>query len=150
MITVNTKPYGPMEVDDRQRIHFPLGILGFEHLKDYVILDAAQEPFYWLQSMEMVDVAFVLIDPLIFRPDYSIDLDDDELGDMGITQESDLLLFAIVTIPANQREMSANLQGPVVIGKDRHIGRQFIATDPRWKTKHYILEEMETARKDAC
>ena len=37
---VVTKAYGPIEADERQKIFFPYGILGFEHLKNYVLLDA--------------------------------------------------------------------------------------------------------------
>ena len=50
---VNTKPYGLIEIDNRQRITFPGGILGCESLKEYVLLDALQQPFYWLQSSDV-------------------------------------------------------------------------------------------------
>ena len=73
---VETKPYGLIDVDERQQILFPFGILGFEQLKKYVLLDAQQQPFYWLQSMDVVDVAFVLINPRIFRPDYKLMVDE--------------------------------------------------------------------------
>ena len=34
MLTVNTKAYGTIEVDERQKISFPYGIFGFEILKE--------------------------------------------------------------------------------------------------------------------
>ena len=58
---VETKPYGVMDLDERQKIFFPYGILGFEQLKHYVLLDAKQPPFYWLQSLDMPDIAFPLL-----------------------------------------------------------------------------------------
>ena len=61
MIRIQTKAYGPLEVDERQILHFPEGLLGFEKFKDYALLDAAQKPFFYLQSMDISELAFVLI-----------------------------------------------------------------------------------------
>ena len=153
MLTVNTKAYGTIEVDERQKIHFPFGIFGFESLKDFILLDAAQQPFYWLQSLEVKETAFVLIDPLVFRKDYKLEVIPGDLEEIGIDSEgeSSVLLFAIVTIPENHRKMSANLQGPIIINRETKTGRQSISTDSKWKTKHYILEELAGGdRNQAC
>jgi flagellar assembly factor FliW len=139
-----------MEVDERQRILFPEGILGFEQLKEYVLFDAAQPPFYWLQSTERVETAFVLIEPKIFRPDYSPDVDREELTDIGIASEEDLLVFAIVTIPENAKRMTANLQGPLILNKRTRVGRQSVSTNPKWGVRHVILDEMRTIRQGSC
>ena len=122
---VNTKPYGLINVDDRQKIHFPSGLLGFDNLRDFVLLDALQQPFYWLQSMDIQEIAFVLIDPLIFRPDYSPGISPYEFEVIGLDpkDEENTLIFAIVTIPDDQQEMTANLQGPLVINRQTHMGR---------------------------
>ena len=96
---VQTKAYGEIEIEDRQRISFPRGLFGFEELHDFVLLDATQQPFYWLQSVERVEVAFVLIDPKFFRPDYTPEVDPLELEEIGIITADDMLVFSIVTIP---------------------------------------------------
>ena len=114
---VHTKPYGEIDVDERQKLFFPFGILGFENLKNYVLIDAKQQPFYWLQSLDVTEIAFVLINPYIFRPDYSVDVPQEELEEIQIEEEDDILVLAIVTIPENQSNMTANLQGPIVINK---------------------------------
>ena len=46
---VATKAYGLIDVNEQQRITFPHGLLGFESFKEYVLLDAGRQPFYWLQ-----------------------------------------------------------------------------------------------------
>jgi flagellar assembly factor FliW len=139
---VHTKPYGVIDVDERQKIVFPFGILGFESLKNYVLIDAKQQPFYWLQSMEVPEIAFILINPFVFRPDYEIDVPNDELAEIGITDQENILVFAIVTIPENQQKMTANLQGPIIINKFDRIGRQAISPNPKWKVRHHILDEL--------
>ena len=139
---VVTKAYGLVEVNERQKITFPQGLLGFESYKDYVILDAEQQPFYWLQSIDMEQIAFVLINPFIFRPDYEMNIENEELLPIGISDPGKAIIFSIVTIPADGSPMTANLQGPLVINRDSRLGTQAILTDSRWKTKHDILAEL--------
>ena len=152
MLKVNTKAYGTIEVDERQKLFFPSGIFGFESLKDYVLLDAAQQPFYWLQSLDVQETAFVLINPNVFRKEYKLDVTSGDLEEIGLTDTEDekALVFAIVTVPENQQKMSANLQGPVIINRENKKGRQAISLDSRWKTKHYILEELSGGKDKAC
>ena len=139
MATILTKAFGSVELDERQRIRFPFGVLGFESLHDYALLDAEQAPFYWLQSLEVVEIAFVLIEPRVFRPDYALAVASEELAEIGIQKAEDALVFAIVTIPEDPRQMTANLQGPLVINKETRAGRQSISLDARWQVRHPIL-----------
>ena len=83
---------------------------------------------------------------MIFRPDYEIDIPDEELNEIGIDSYEDVLVFAIVTIPEDQRKMTANLQGPIIINKKQRIGRQAIASNPKWKVRHQILDELAKLR----
>jgi len=146
---VRTKAYGEIEIEDTQRIRFPRGLFGFEDLQDFVLLDATQQPFYWLQSVDRVEVAFVLMDPKFFRPDYTPDVDPAELEEIGIAGPDELLVFCIVTIPAAGQRMTANLQGPLILNRRTHVARQSISTDPRWGVRHGVLEEMAQARQKA-
>jgi flagellar assembly factor FliW len=147
---VDTKAYGPIDVDERQRIEFPYGILGFEKLEYYVLLDAPQQPFYWLQALDVVEVAFVLIDPVIFRPDYSVEVPSEELEEIGVDSPDKMLTFAIVTIPQNPADMTANLQGPIIINKETRIARQSISTNPKWEVRHPVLKELAAVRQEPC
>jgi flagellar assembly factor FliW len=146
-VKLATKAYGVIDVDERQKIAFPQGLFGFEGFKEYVLLDAEQQPFYWLQSMDMEQIAFVLVNPFLFRPDYEINIENDELADIDIRSPEKALIFVIVTIPPDGSPMTANLQGPLVINRDTRAGKQAVLTDPRWKTKHDILAELGETRK---
>ena len=143
---VLTKAFGQVEVNEHQKVTFPAGLLGFESFKDYVLLDAEQQPFYWLQSLDMEQVAFVLINPFLFRPDYEMNIDNEELSLVGITDPGKALIFSIVTILPGGSPMTANLQGPLVINRDNRIGIQAILTDSRWKTKHDIIAELTAVK----
>ena len=147
---VKTKAYGLINVDDRQRIGFPSGLLGFETLKEYILLDAERQPFFWLQSVEMEEVAFVLINPFIFRPDYEMNIDNDELLPINVTDPGKALIFSIVTIPPEGSPITANLQGPLVINRENRLGIQAVLTDSRWKTKHDIIAELAAAKQSSA
>jgi flagellar assembly factor FliW len=146
---VRTKPYGEIEIEDRRRISFPRGLFGFEDLRDFALLDAEQQPFFWLQSLERVEVAFVLIDPHFFRPDYTPDVDPVELEELSLSSAEDALVFAIVTIPSTAQRMTANLQGPLILNRTTHVGRQYISLNPRWGVRHVIQDELAAAREGA-
>ncbi|MDR2479731.1 MAG: flagellar assembly protein FliW [Treponema sp.] len=139
---VATKAYGLIEVDKRQKISFPQGLFGFEALSEYVLLDADRQPFYWLQSLDVEQVAFVLVNPFLFRPDYELNIGNEELADIGIVSPEKALIFSIVTIPPDGGPMTANLQGPLIINRDTRAGKQAILSDTRWKTKHDIMAEL--------
>ncbi len=144
---IDSKAYGPVEINERQVITFPSGIFGFGELHAYALLDAVQPGFYWLQSLDDPDIAFIMLNPYDLRPDYVLEIPDEDLESIDYDESDDILVFAIVTIPEDESKISANLQGPIVINRVAQLGRQSISLDSRWKTKHIILEELAETRR---
>lgn len=143
-IKVNTKPFGEIEVDERQIIDFPEGILGFDFIKKFVILDADNDsPFKWLQAYDEKDLAFVVIMPDSFLPSYELVIPQADYETVNAKTADELLIFAIVTIPDNPSNMTANLQGPVIINPEKKLGKQAISLSDRYTVRHNILEEMK-------
>jgi flagellar assembly factor FliW len=143
-----SKAYGELEISERQVIQFPIGLFGFEHLHKYALLDALQPPFYWLQSMDEAGLAFIMINPYDLRPDYVLDVPDEDLEAIQYEDDKDILVFAIVTIPEDRSLISANLQGPVLINRVHQLGCQSISLNSCWKTKHYFSEELGRVEND--
>lgn len=143
---IKTKAYGEIDVDQRQLVSFPAGLLGFEQFKDYALLDAPQKPFFYLQSIDVPDLAFILIDPFLFRPDYSLDVDDGSLEEIGVAQPEDVLVFSIVTVPGEGGAVTANLMGPLIINKANRLGMQSVLGDSRWRVKHDIMAELAASK----
>ncbi len=149
---LNTKPFGIITIEDKQRISFNKGIFGFENIKEYALLNASQWPFYWLQAIEVPDLAFILIDPIIFRPDYTPDVDEHDLAELKLLpgDKDKMLIFSIVTVPSDQKKMTANLQGPIIINREERIGRQMISMNQKWKVRHYIIDELSSKGGSEC
>lgn len=148
-IKVNTKPFGEIEINELQIIDFPEGILGFDFIKKFIILDAEDEgsPFKWMQAFEEKDLAFVIIRPLDFMEEYELVIPQNDLDILKSDNIDELITFAIVTIPDNPRNMTANLQGPVIINPVKRIGKQAISLSDRYTVRHNIMDEMKKQTK---
>lgn len=150
MLRIQSKALGSCEIEDKQLIRFSNGLFGFEGHTEFALLDATQRPFYWLQSLQDVDISFLLINPYLFRSDYVLEVPDSDIEELGAPDPDDILVFAIVTVPEDVLEMTANLQGPVIINRRDSLGRQSIQLNPRWKTRHRILGESSDKRDTEC
>jgi len=139
---VNTKAFDEIDIDEKQKVFIPQGLFGFEDYTEYVIFDAEHEPFYWLQSIKEKEIAFILINPFLFRKDYEANVTNEDLAEIGIKSPDNALIFVIVTIPMDGSPMTANLQGPLILNKENMTGMQAILADSKWKTRHDIMAEM--------
>lgn len=143
---ITTKAMGTVTVVDRQIITLDQGFYGFGQFRSFALIDASQKPFIWVQSLDKSDLAFLAIDPFLFKPDYEIDVDDALLSPLGIESPSDVLVFALITIPADGGPITANLSGPLIVNKKNNRAMQAILADPRWKTKHDLVAETAAKR----
>jgi flagellar assembly factor FliW len=125
-----------VELDEPQRlpvkkenvISVPLGLLGFEQVKKYVLLiTPEEEPFLWLQMLDNQNQGFVVISPSVAAPDYAPDIAPADIEFLGIQSPADALVLNIVTVRNGQA--TANLKGPIVINRHTLIGKQCIPTN---------------------
>lgn len=139
---VQTKAMGTIEVAKERIITIPSGLFGFEEYTDFALMDSEYQPLIWLQSLQDKNLAFLLIDPFLICAEYEVDVDDKSLAKIGITNPADVIVFAIVTVPQDGSPVTANLQGPLIMNKKTRQCIQAILNDPKWTTKHNILEAL--------
>ena len=140
-VKIQTKPYGEITVKEQQLLHFPVGLFGFERMQRYALLDSDSPPFFWLQSLDDPGLAFILVNPYLVIREYVLDIDPQELMEIGNPRDEELLVFAVVTIAHEENRVSCNLQGPVIINRRSRQGRQAISLDTRWSIRHSLLEK---------
>lgn len=147
---VQTSRFGEIEVNDTDVVTLPEGLIGFPELTRYVLLDHdADSPFKWLQSVDDGAMAFVVMSPLTFRPDYTVEVSEDEITVLKLNSAEDAVISVIVTIPVDPKKMSANLKAPLIFNLKNRVGKQVIVKDPQYQTKHFIIEEIKKfAKKD--
>lgn len=148
-ILIHTKPFGKIEVNEKQVVDFPDGILGFDFVKKFVILDSAERsPFKWMQAYSEPDLAFIIIRPVDFMSNYELVISQADVEAVEAGSSEELLVFVIVTVPAKTSDMTANLQGPIIINPKKRIGRQVISLSDKYKVKHKILDEMKKSASE--
>jgi flagellar assembly factor FliW len=137
-----------IEVEEDNIIELTQGLIGFPNLHKYVILQHEEAmPFQWLQCIEDSYLAFVIINPLIFRPTYKIELAREEVVDLRIDDPAQVRAYSIVTIYSDPGEITANLQAPILINNESRLGKQVILMNTEYNTRHLILEEFQENRK---
>ena len=114
---VMTKAKGRIDIPETRMLTIPEGLFGFESFTKFALCDSDYEPFLWLQSLEDMNLAFLIVDPFLISSNYETDIDDESLAKIGIEKPEDIILMAIVTVPSNGTPITANLQGPLVINK---------------------------------
>jgi len=142
---LNTSNFGEIEIKEESVISFVDGLPAFEEYKKYIIIENPDEdiPFQWLQSVEDGDLAFVIINPFIFRKDYDFQIPQTVVGKLEIASPEDVMVYAIVVVPEDISKMTANLKAPVIINKKNLQGKQVLLDHDEYQTKHYILEEIK-------
>jgi flagellar assembly factor FliW len=144
----STNRFGKIDFEEKDVLFVPKGILGFSQLSKYVIIEKGEyDPFKWLQSVEDPAVAFVIVDPTLFFPNYKLEVHEKELEELNYQQTKELITFVIVTVPADSLQMSADLLGPVVINSKKKIAKQVVMPNSPYTTKHYILDELKKQLK---
>jgi flagellar assembly factor FliW len=118
-----------------------MGLLGFEKMKDYLLIaNPEEEPFGRLQVKGDTSVGFVVINPFLIVPDYHPDIPQADVEFLGLQSPEDALLLNIVTIHKQGQAATMNLKGPIVVNRNTGIGKQVVlanATD--YSVQHPLL-----------
>ncbi len=134
-LCIASRLFGPLTVPRNDVITMPEGMLGFAGERRFILLPAAPDGVFWLQSTEESGLVFLLVDPFLFFPGYELDIP--ELPDPGPGEE--IAVLTIVTLPrATGESCTANLQGPLVIRFPARVARQVVLVDSAYHTKHPV------------
>lgn len=136
---ITTSRFGQIDVDENRLISFPKGLLGFPGCNRYALLETNDEgTFWWLQSIDAPELAFVVTDPSFFVPTYRVPIKPDQLAELGVDTLEDAQVFVIV----NKRDnlLTGNLQGPLVVNIHSRCGEQMVLSDRRFTTRVPLIE----------
>ena len=143
MRKVNTSRFGEIEVDEKKIVHFERGIPAFEDEHEFVILPYEEEsPYYFMQSLQSPDLAFLLTIPFLFFPEYTFEIDDETMAELEIKNQDDVYYYSMITIPNGSiRYMTANLLAPVVLNGENMRAKQVVLDKSNYTTKHRLFPE---------
>lgn len=126
METAETPVSEPKPAVPGQTVTMPLGLLGFERIKEFVLIaDPAEDPFLWLQAPGNSALAFLVVPPQPILPEYLPDIAPEDVTFLGADSASDLALLCIVTL-RGPNHATLNLKGPIVLNKRTLVAKQVI------------------------
>lgn len=144
---VQTRQFGAIEVNEQEILQIPKGLLGFEGFEHFVLIETPDcLPFRWLQCIDAPELAFVVVSPVVFFPDYRVAVHAKEVADIEVADPHDVEIYVVVTIPERLEEMTANLQGPILINTRNKRVKQLVLTDSSFSVAHSIVKQLERAR----
>lgn len=141
---IKTTRFGELDISTDEIITMPEGIIGFNHVKRYVMLDFHTEidtALKWFQALDCPDLAFILIDPYTFKPDYRVNTTDEELALLKAKSPDLIKVMATVSITKDPHKMTANLLGPILINPENRLAMQVVLSDSEYTASHYILPQ---------
>ena len=133
--------YGEIDVNERRCITFTRGILGFPHYRDYLLIPNEQDRrSYWLQSIQLPELAIMVADPDRFVPGYARSIRSELMKGLGIRSFSKVQLLVIVDRHGDR--LSGNLRGPLVINIADRLGEQYVLCGGRYSTRTPLSEHV--------
>lgn len=124
---VTTERFGDIDVATDRVLSFPDAVPGFPDSHQYVLVDISNDDtFYWLQSVDDPALAFLCAVPWPFFPDYAPEVSDDDQSALALDKAEDAMVLCILTVQREERAITANLLGPVVVNQNTRVGRQVV------------------------
>lgn len=148
-MTLQTKVFGEVTIEEEKIITFPGGIVGFPDLTQFALLHDEEdgiETIHWLQSLQEPAFAMPVMDPLLVKEDYNPEVDDELLKILGDREHDELLVLVTVTVPQELEKMTVNLKGPILINGKNRKACQVIVEGEEFKVKFPIYDILQAKK----
>lgn len=133
-----------LRVKTENVVRLPLGLLGFESVKEYVLLaDPEEAPFLWLQVLENPNLAFVVVAPTAVCDLYEPEVSDEDAAFLNLQGPVDALVFNIVTL-RDGGAGTVNLKGPIILNRRTLVGKQIVPLNAaQYSLRHPLPAELK-------
>jgi flagellar assembly factor FliW len=126
---VETSRFGTIEFDKEKILTFTEGLPGFQEARQFILVPHSDNsPLKWLQSLDVPELAFAVLDPWLLFGDYKpvfhpLDLESLEMEN---SDDEDMAIVTILTIPEDPHEMTVNLKAPIIINAKSNKAKQVV------------------------
>lgn len=131
---IKTLQFGELAVEPQHIFRFPGGILGFENLREFVLISEEESaPFKWLISMDEPEIGFPLLSPwyidITYNPGRSFDPEKQ-------------VVFVVVTLEDEKGLMTANMKAPLMLNVEEQSGEQIILPKDKYSPNFVISRKV--------
>jgi flagellar assembly factor FliW len=147
---IQTTRFGVLSIEDERVMTFTRGLLGFPDHTRFALLQTGEDNyFFWLQSVDDPNLAFVVTDPTIFFKDYDVPVREETQADIALTDPKLAQVFVICNKVGDW--LTGNLLGPIVVNAENRLATQVVLTEKKWTTRQplYRLTQEEPLAKSA-
>ena len=138
IMEIESTRFGRLSVDEERVITFPGGLLGFpEHTQFALIQTGEENYFFWLQSADDPNLAFVVTDPSIFFKDYDVPLREEMQQDLKLEDPQFVQVFVICNKVGEW--LTGNLLGPILVNAQNRLAQQVVLTEKKWTTRQPLM-----------
>ncbi len=143
---IDTRNFGQVELPEDKVINFKNGLIAFTEMKRFFLIENEDKdiPICWLQSADDPDLSFAVVNPFMIKPGYEFELSAADREELKIKSPDEVVVFSVVVLPEDIRQMTINLLAPLVINVQEKSGKQIVLQDRRYTINHSILKELRS------
>lgn len=139
-LTVQTLLKGPVEVTEDQLTTFVTPLLGFPQLKRWLFYQTQSGPSYWIQSVDDPKVGFCVLAPFQAGLDPDIELNGEDVADIGAKDASDIDVYTMVVLDKDPAQRRTNLRAPILVCRASRMAKQVVLQDTRLPIKFFLRD----------
>ena len=144
IISIGSK-YGQIEIDIKQAVLFPYGLLGMPNNTDYVITHFPKpnmEQFKLFQNLNDHELSFAVL-PIATNSEIYDQADINEACEIIEIKKDDLLMLAIISVQRTIEEIkvTANIRAPLMIDSARKLGVQYVFPSNKYDIRHVLSKK---------
>ena len=125
---VDTREMGSVHISPQQVFDFVSPILGFETYRRFALIpDPNAPPFYWLQSLDERQLAFVVVSAAEVEVVYQPTPDVHEK--LASASAEDLNYWIVVTVPLHGEQLRINPRAPIITNNRTRTAAQVVMRD---------------------
>jgi flagellar assembly factor FliW len=144
---IRNRQLGVIEIDDDKILLLPEGLLAFEELKRFAIVETPElAPFQWLVSVDEPEVTFAVVNPVFARPDFEAGLSEED--ERALEAQPGDPLASLVIVNVTTSGVTANLRGPIVVNGRNRLARQLVLHRPDYRID-YPLSHITGSEEEA-
>jgi flagellar assembly factor FliW len=141
-VKIKTDQFGEVEIDEEDIIRMPGGMPGFLGHKRFVIVSREEIwPFSIYQCADDPELSFFIMDPFMFKPDYTVDLPHAvrEVGWPKVDADQVKIYTIVNTSMGVPEKITANLLGPLLVNGRAREAVQLVLHNSPYSHRHLIF-----------
>ena len=140
MMKIKTVHFGEIEIQPGDVLTIRGGLIPFARFEQFVLLSyEEEEPFQWLQSVQIPELAVVTVPVAVAFPDFRPRLPAEVRQWLELGAGEEPLWLATVVLAERLEEMTANLLAPIALNLKARRGKQVVQElDTSWARRPLV------------